>query len=153
MDSMVLEDFSNLKLCDSKISTGDVHSLPSPFCLTVTTTGWILPKSSQKEQQVLSLSATSAPQAQEPSQGQDVRAPGLWDAATSVSSMGTGNKECANSRFHPLLQNTSPGDRSALHRAELWWGISDVLLKAEFASAAMSSPSSLPGIFQEHMGM
>lgn len=39
LDSVVLEDFSNLQLCGSKMNTGDVHSLPSPFCLTVSETG------------------------------------------------------------------------------------------------------------------
>lgn len=85
------------------MSTGDVHSLPSPFCLTVTGIGWILPKSSQKEKQVLGLLATSAPRAQGPSQGQDVRAPGLWDAAPSVSSLEAGSKACANSSFSPFI--------------------------------------------------
>lgn len=116
--SVVLEDFSNLK--------------PSPFCLTVTGIGWILPKSSQKEKQVLGLSATSAPWAQGPSQGQDVRAPGLWDAATSDSSLETGSKECANSRFSPFITRYKQRrPRSLICSAQSGTVVGHLLSKAE----------------------
>lgn len=125
--------------------------MSTPFCLTVTGTGWILPKSSQKEKQVLGLSATSAPRVLRPSQG-------LWDAAASISSLETGKGMCQFQVFTVCYKIQAEKARvvDLLCREELWWGISDVLLKAEFTllnELSLISSWHFPGAYGNVKGL